>query len=276
VKFTQIPGFAPASRSSLFGARPIAASFHTSIARFQKTEVAEADDGGVNLELSAKLGQEISLEKSDEGPGQYSTSIKEYLENSPFEIHDIPGQEEVYLTRKFGDEEIKVAFTIADYGSSDGQDEALLDEEESASMLEGDEAKSEGAQEGEQEMDERHNAEERIPVRLIVTIAKPNKGAIVIECLTQDGESVIEGMSHYPSKEIAEAKTSELQQKKDALYDGPEFGTLDEDLQQIIERYLDARGINVSMALFVPDYIDYKEQKEYVRWLENVRDFVEE
>jgi len=29
------------------------------------------------------------------------------------------------------------------------------------------------------------------------------------------------------------------------------------------------------MALFIPDYIDYKEQKEYLRWLNNVKSFVE-
>ena len=32
---------------------------------------------------------------------------------------------------------------------------------------------------------------------------------------------------------------------------------------------------NTALAIFVPDYIDMKEQKEYVRWLENVKSFVE-
>lgn len=31
-------------------------------------------------------------------------SVKEYLENGPFEIKDTPGAEEVVLSRKFGDE----------------------------------------------------------------------------------------------------------------------------------------------------------------------------
>ena len=32
------------------------------------------------------------------------TSVKDYMENGPFEILDTPGQEEVVLTRSFGDE----------------------------------------------------------------------------------------------------------------------------------------------------------------------------
>jgi complement component 1 Q subcomponent-binding protein len=32
------------------------------------------------------------------------TSVKDFIENGPFEIHDVPGQEEVVLTRQFGDE----------------------------------------------------------------------------------------------------------------------------------------------------------------------------
>ena len=32
------------------------------------------------------------------------TSVKEFLENGPFEIVDTPGQEDVVLTRTFGDE----------------------------------------------------------------------------------------------------------------------------------------------------------------------------
>lgn len=40
------------------------------------------------------------MHEGDEVP----TSVKDYLENGPFEIQDTPGQEEVVLTRTFGDE----------------------------------------------------------------------------------------------------------------------------------------------------------------------------
>jgi len=41
-------------------------------------------------------------EMTDEGA--IPTSVKDYLENGPFEVIDTPGQEEVVLVREFGDE----------------------------------------------------------------------------------------------------------------------------------------------------------------------------
>lgn len=42
-----------------------------------------------------------------------------------------------------------------------------------------------------------------------------------------------------------------------------------------MEQYLDERGINTNLAVFIPDYIDVKEQKEYLAWLGRVKGFVE-
>ena len=59
------------------------------------------------------------------------------------------------------------------------------------------------------------------------------------------------------------------------MYTGPPFQQLDEELQELLRSYLDARGVNTALALFIPDYIDVKEQKEYLGWLGRVKDFVE-
>lgn len=74
-----------------------AAPFSTSTLRFSKA--AESDD-----ELIAKLESEISVEKENADESGVPTSVKDYLENGPFEITDVPGQEDVILTRTFGDE----------------------------------------------------------------------------------------------------------------------------------------------------------------------------
>lgn len=55
-------------------------------------------------ELVSKLGSEIEMENEMKEEGGVPTSIKDYLENGPFELQDIPGREEVTLTRQFGDE----------------------------------------------------------------------------------------------------------------------------------------------------------------------------
>jgi complement component 1 Q subcomponent-binding protein, mitochondrial len=54
--------------------------------------------------LAAKLESEIALETEMKEQEGIPTSVKDYLENGPFEIIDTPGQEDVVLTRTFGDE----------------------------------------------------------------------------------------------------------------------------------------------------------------------------
>jgi complement component 1 Q subcomponent-binding protein len=86
---------------------------------------------------------------------------------------------------------------------------------------------------------------------------------------------MIENVFYYNDASFAYAKTPETINGRQELYSGPPFANLDENLQMMLERYLDERGINAALAIFVPDYIDMKEQKEYLRWLSNVKDFVE-
>jgi complement component 1 Q subcomponent-binding protein, mitochondrial len=102
-----------------------------------------------------------------------------------------------------------------------------------------------------------------------VTISKPGKGAIQIVTNAQDGIIVIENVYYYPKAEIAEAETPETDFARANIYAGPPFQNLDPELQSMLERYLDERGINEQLAAFVPDYVDHKEQREYVQWLES-------
>lgn len=105
------------------------------------------------------------------------------------------------------------------------------------------------------------------PARLNITVEKAGKGALMIETLAQDGEILIENVHYYPKSELADAQTAELDWSKRNLYSGPPFGNLDQDLQLLLERYLDERGINTELALWIPEYIDFKEQREYLNWL---------
>ena len=74
----------------------------------------------VDQELSAKLESELQMERDMRDSDEFPESIKDYLDNGPFEVSyiipssdhvpnilqllDTPGQEEVVLTRQFGDE----------------------------------------------------------------------------------------------------------------------------------------------------------------------------
>lgn len=210
----------------------------------------------------------------------FPTSIKDYIENSPFEVIDTPGVEEVVLTRTYGDEKIRVTFSIADINAIDPEadypDRALADEEDT-NINQGDEKDFKVAPEDqvEEESEEEEAENDSYPARLNVVIEKPGKGAVTVEAAVQDGLLVVDSVYHFADASLAYAKTADKIHERQDLYVGPPFGNLDEELQLLFEAYLDARGINTALAIFVPDYIEMKEQKEYVRWLENVRNFVE-
>lgn len=142
------------------------------------------------------------------------------------------------------------------------QDQFKQVPEDSISAADGEEVEGEGQ-------------EESYPARVNIVIDKPGKGALAVETVAQDGVIVIDNIYYYPDASYALAKTADKAHERQDMYVGPPFGNLDEDLQVLFEKYLDERGINTALALFVPDYIDMKEQKEYLRWLSNVKGFVE-
>jgi complement component 1 Q subcomponent-binding protein len=151
-------------------------------------------------------------------------------------------------------------------------------EDEEDSINQGDEKNFKAAPEDQiedQEGEEGEEQEPSFPARLNIIVEKPGKGALAVESVVQDGMLVIDNVYYYTDASHALAKTAEKVHERQDLYVGPPFSNLDEDLQVLLERYLDERGINTTLALFVPDYIDMKEQKEYLRWLENVKGFVE-
>jgi complement component 1 Q subcomponent-binding protein len=124
-----------------------------------------------------------------------------------------------------------------------------------------------------QREDEDAMAEQRessgFPAQLNITVTKPGKGAVQITATADDGLIEVEDVFYFPNADLAEPNTAEKMHARQHVYAGPPFGNLDSDLQAMLERYLDERGINPQLATFVPDYIDYKEQREYVQWLES-------
>ncbi len=120
------------------------------------------------------------------------------------------------------------------------------------------------------------NDDAAVPCRLSIVVEKPEHGgALHIEATAQDGSILVENMYYYPDAALAHGTTAELSHKAENVYPGPPFGSLDEDLQVLMERYLEERGITQALAVFVPDYIDMKEQREYLTWLSNVKAFVD-
>lgn len=107
------------------------------------------------------------------------------------------------------------------------------------------------------------------PARVSVLIEKAGKGAVHVDVLARDGLIQVDDVAYYPQAELADPKNSEQEWERQSRYTGPPFGNLDEDLQVIVERYLDERGIDAGLAAFIPEYMEHKEQREYVDWLKS-------
>lgn len=106
------------------------------------------------------------------------------------------------------------------------------------------------------------------PVPINIIIEKEGMdGALAFDVVAEDGDIQILRIYHYLKKEWANAKTAEQNYAHKAMYTGPPYGNLDEDLQRLVEDYLRERGMNTTLAQWVPEYVDFKEQREYMRWL---------
>lgn len=138
----------------------------------------------------------------------------------------------------------------------------------------------EGELENEQDQNEdgegSTDQEPSVQCRLNIVVEKgEGKGCINIDALAQDASIIVENLYFYEDPALAHSTNADATHKRMNIYSGPPFGTLDEDLQLMIEQYLEERGINAELAVFVPDYMDMKEHKEYMNWLKNVKKFVD-
>lgn len=180
-----------------------------------------------------------------------------------------------------------MSFSIADITNYNpfNEDPALEDEESfEDDLVQTNDKQTQGgarsnapAAEEEEDIDEDIDEEAAAPINLSIVVEKPGKsqGALSIDATAQDGQVLVENIFFYEDAAIARLDKPEDAQKRADVYPGPPFGTLDEDLQVLMERFLEERGITQTLAVFVPDYVDVKEQREYTRWLSNVKGFID-
>ncbi|KAI7849750.1 mitochondrial glycoprotein [Circinella umbellata] len=228
----------PAVRSIPMIARPMAARFYSS--------------GTVDSDLVHKLEEELQYEKSNEESAQ-PEFVKEFLEANSFQLDDKLGHDEVSLTRTFGNEKIKILFSIADINNAGPSEDFLAEGEETV---------------------EEDDIAPSFPVRASITVEKDGKGAVTIDTVAQDGDMAIESVMFYKENKLAIEQSAEADWQRRGLYIGPQFAELDENVQSLFARYLEERGVNAGLATFLPDYVEYKEQKEYIHWLDSMKTFI--
>ncbi|KAG1882545.1 mitochondrial glycoprotein [Suillus subluteus] len=238
-----------APRASMTAVR----AFSASVCRFS--------EGSTDVVLSQKLAEELKYEKEAVADAPEEPEfLKTFKEEGIWEIQDVAGNDEVTLVRKFGNETIRMMFSIADIQNAEEEpeyeQEAAEGGEEAASPLVWPYGKHSCA-------------------CTYIWVQANGKGSINIDTMCQEGAFIIDNMSYYRDAQLGTELTAEADWKRRGLYIGPQFDTLDVSVQEEIEKWLQERGINENLAMFVPEYSEYKEQKEYVRWLENVKNFVD-
>ncbi|KKZ62089.1 hypothetical protein EMCG_03452 [[Emmonsia] crescens] len=259
---------------------PATAAFSTTRARWEPA-------GQSDLELAAKLHEEMKYEENNSSVETPPESVQYYIDNSPFEIQHKEGEDEVVLTRTFGDEKIRVAFTLSDIQDLTENESALADENDDldtpinqrqgrdgGQLPVAPEDKISAADQEDADLEDEDQVPS-YPARVSVTIEKKGKGAVQIETLAQDGYIQIQNVGYFAKADLANAASAEKEWTRQSLYSGPPFGNLDEDLQTLMEQYLEERGVDNALAVFVPEYIEFKEQQEYIRWLRSLKNFIE-
>ena len=76
------------------------------------------------------------------------------------------------------------------------------------------------------------------------------------------------------SENISEAKKVHRFERTMKGYAGPDFSTLDERIQTAISEYLDGFGVNEHLAAFVECMSLDKDQRLYMNWLSELKEFV--
>ncbi|CAA3030605.1 Mitochondrial acidic MAM33 [Olea europaea subsp. europaea] len=154
-----------------------------------------------------------------------------------FKVDERPGEQWIRLSRKFGEnEEIKVEVTMFDGSLPIKKTSDIATEDD---------------------------------VQLHITI--------IVDIFKGEDNDVLEFVcSAWPNSiEIRKVFTRGHNRIKIQPYTGPGFKELDDELQDSLYDFLEARGINDELAEYLHQYMKNKDKTEYIRWMETLKSFVE-
>ncbi|XVE99624.1 hypothetical protein REPUB_Repub03eG0216000 [Reevesia pubescens] len=175
-------------------------------------------------------------EESDE-----SDQVEAAPNGFPFKIEDTPGLQTVTLTREYDGELIKVDVHMPDLVTGDEQGD------------------------GEDNDEDDYEKPSKSSIPLVVNVSKKGGPTLEFNCTAFPDEIAIDSLTvRNPETEL------------ELAYEGPDFHDLDENLQKAFHKYLEIRGIKPSTTNYLHEYMINKDSQEYLRWLKNLKKFVEE
>ncbi|KAJ1739234.1 Translation initiation factor eIF-2B subunit gamma [Coemansia sp. RSA 989] len=258
---------APARASACLwshGVRLVAAQPGPALVRALSTTMAARANSSGDSDLSHTLTEEIEYETNQAAEEGEPEFIQAFMDKTGFKIKTKPGDQGVVMTKQFGNESITVMFDLSQILNAEDPvaDISVYRENEAG----------EAVKEAEQNSDD---APEDFPIYFTVSISKPGAPTLFLEVEAEEGDIGVEHMRFLPSEEVATVNTSENQWARSRAYCGPVFGQLSDDLKENIDVFLSERSIDTALTLFMQDYIEYKEQREYLNWLKNFKALVE-
>ncbi|XP_043698947.1 uncharacterized protein At2g39795, mitochondrial-like [Telopea speciosissima] len=168
---------------------------------------------------------------------EYAPPKQPVTEFNSFTVEDRPGEQWIRLRGKYGDkEDIKIEVT----------------------MFDGSVSVPKATEDGQGEDAQLH-------ISLIVDVSK-GEGCDVLEFVC----------SAWPdSMEIQKIFMLRRGGMPARPYAGPDFKDLDDELQNAYQEFLEERGVNDELAVFLHEYMVNKDKTEFMRWLGNVKSYIE-
>ncbi|KAI8324071.1 mitochondrial glycoprotein [Martensiomyces pterosporus] len=221
-------------------------------------------NGSVDSDLSHTLAEEIDYETkqaAEEGEPEF---IQAFANKTGFKLRSTVGSNQVVMTKQFGTETVTIAFDVSEILNIDDPiaDIEVYRENEQGEAVKEAEKKSE-------------DTPEDFPINFTATFAKPGAPVLHMELECEEGEIGVNHMTFLPDEETAVSSTVEKDWARKQAYFGPIYGQLSDDLKENIDEFLTERSVDTALTLFMQDYIEFKEQKEYLNWLSSFKKFID-
>ena len=182
---------------------------------------------------------------------------EEFLKQTGFSQVETSDSVDIKLMKNVGDKVVEIRFQAT---------EPTMDEDEEKSGEEKEEEHKEG------KAGEEDQANLKSSVEFSVIVKNKDGAGVVIDCSSQETELAIFHVAY--SKNVEEFLKGSMD-KLSSSYLGPNFEQLDEKIQQSFVEYLESMGITDKLLAYIECIAVDKEQKMYMNWLTEVKEFVE-
>ncbi|WJX58763.1 hypothetical protein P8452_44182 [Trifolium repens] len=207
------------------------------VPRFHFSSVAVKTKPSSDDNLLRVIESEITCAQETDDYG----TAEEVPSNFPFKIIDSPGHQTITLERTYEGEEIKVIVDMPDLVTGEEHDNEDNDNDNESERA----------------------TQSSIPIS--VTVSKKDGPSLQFSCVAYPDEIIIDSLS-VKNPDVSDDQIP---------YEGPDFQSLDESLQKTFHRYLEIRGIKPSSLNFLHEYMINKDSKEYLVWLNKVKNFIQ-